>query len=264
MPLAPGQACSVPVTVAAGVRSTHAAEEVYAAELCLEYVSLEAAGPLLQPDSPVSTGAAGHGTVLGRHAVLPLQVHVQPSVQVSQVQFRELYLPAAAAVGSAAAGEAADAADAQQSGGEEAAQPVGGIAAFERRCVMEVTVANRGRWPLQVWLGPTVADATHLPVVAERDLLLPPALPAAAEGLPATGLLAPGRRCTVAYILDDSALASSGAACIADPLPGALSVRPAASYEEQARTECAARLCQALSLFYRVDGEEAGISGALR
>ena len=145
MPLASGQSCSVPVTVAAGVRATHAAEEIFAAEICLECVSADAAEPMLHGGSP-SGGGGGAQTVLGRHAVLPVQAHVQPSLQVSQVQFRELYLPAAAAAegGAATAAVAAgEAAPAESTSGNSSSS-------FERRAVIEVSVSNRGRWPLQV------------------------------------------------------------------------------------------------------------------
>lgn len=47
-------------------------------------------------------------------------------LQVTQVQFREVYLPPA--------------------GGEEE----GAAGSFLRRCVMDVGLVNRGRWPLQV------------------------------------------------------------------------------------------------------------------
>lgn len=173
MPLGAGQSASVPVTFAAGVRPSAAAEEVLGAEVCLEYVSPEAAGPLLSADSPVAAppGAGGGGgaaqTVLGRHAVLPLELHVQPSLQVASVAFREVYLPvqpAAAGVAAGAAGGEPDASPAEAagggSGGNGDGSGGGSSATFERRCVMEATVANRGRWPLQVrrrWLGARAA-----------------------------------------------------------------------------------------------------------
>ena len=119
---------------------------------------------------------------------------------------------------------------------------------------------------LQVWLGRAISDPTHLAAAAERDLLLPPQLPPAAEGLPASGLLAPGRRCTVAYILDDASC-SNGSQAGSGTLgaaPGGSSVpvaRLAASFEEQQRQECAERLCRAVGLFYRVDADDAGIAG---
>lgn len=325
---APISPCSIPVTFAAGVRSTHASEAVFAAEICLEYVSPESAGPLLSADSPVATPRGTNQAVLGRHAVLPVEVHVQPSLQVAAVQFREIYLPAGAgaaaaangAAGGEASGEAAGTAGAVDNAAEEAPDASGegssgSSATFERRCVMEVAVANHGRWPLQVgsspgwgwehwqpaglmlraalqshdgehaatrlappvsrilppqtlqvWLGRAISDPTHLAAAAERDLLLPPQLPPAAEGLPASGLLAPGRRCTVAYILDDAAC-SNGSQAGSGTLgaaPGGSSVpvaRLAASFEEQQRQECAERLCRAVGLFYRVDADDAGIAG---
>lgn len=130
-----------------------------------------------------------------------------------------------------------------------------------------------------MWLGPSLPDASHLPAAAERDLLLPPALPPAAEGLPASGLLPPGRRCTVAYVLDsaaaaaavaggdegrDPALSGSTAAGSAAGGPAPPAPRPAASFEERQRGECAERLCRRLALFYRVDADEAGLPGAWR
>lgn len=147
LPLPAGQSCSVPVTVSAGVRATHAAEELCSAEICVECVSQEAAGPLLLggdggDDGGTAAGAAGAAqTVLGRHAVLPVQAHVQPSLQVVQVGFRDIWLPAGPAHAAAAA-----------------AAPAGSSSSstFERRCVMEVAVSNRGRWPLQVAWQPAV------------------------------------------------------------------------------------------------------------
>ena len=164
------------MTFATGVRSSHAPEEVFSAEICLEYVSPEAAGPLLSVDSPVATPGGSNQAVLGRHAVLPVEVHVQPSLQVAGVQFREIYLPAgvaasaeangtggeeAGAAGAAGAAEGAAAAAAAAEGSssfsrgdlaESAAisSSSSSSTVFERRCVMEVSVANRGRWPLQV------------------------------------------------------------------------------------------------------------------
>ena len=170
--------CSIPVTFAAGVRSTHASEEVYGAEICLEYVSPESAGPLLSADSPVATPRGTNQAVLGRHAVLPVEVHVQPSLQVAAVQFREIYLPAGAGAAAAAngaggeaAGQAAGTAGAVDDAAAEAPDAAGegssgSSATFERRCVMEVAVANRGRWPLQVGssalgLGGLAPSCTH-------------------------------------------------------------------------------------------------------
>ena len=120
---------------------------------------------------------------------------------------------------------------------------------------------------MQVWLGRAIPDPTHLAAAAERDLLLPPQLPPAAQGLPASGLLAPGRRCTVAYILDDATCSSSNGPASSGILGavsgggGAPAARLAASFEEQQRQECAERLCRAVALFYRVDAEDAGIAG---
>lgn len=169
------------MTFAVGVRSSHAPEEVFSAEICLEYVSREAAGPLLSVDSPVATPGGSNQAVLGRHAVLPVEVHVQPSLQVAAVQFREIYLPAGAAVGAEANGSAGLGAAASTAGAAGTAEVAAGAAegssssgggsgdlaegaaaeggtlsssssstVFEQRCVMEVSVANRGRWPLQV------------------------------------------------------------------------------------------------------------------
>lgn len=361
---------SIPVTFAAGVRSTHASEERFTAEICVEYVSPEAAGPLVAVDSPVATPGDSNQAVLGRHAVLPVEVHVQPSLQVAAVQFREIYLPAgegaAGAAANGAAGEAAAGAGAGAAEGaaDEAAAEDSEVAlagsgsgsssatTFERRCVMEVSVANRGRWPLQVgawgteafcssnaprlgwgsgglqaaglhrafglpgdecmpsvgaykqrrqpaagttvagippaapavtsapafnslpssqvWLGRAIPDPAHLAAAAERDLLLPPQLPPAAEGVPASGLLPPGRRCTVAYILDEAACSSGSQAAsgVLGAAPGGGGGVPAgrlaASFEEQQRQECAERLCRALALFYRVDADDGGIAGGCK
>ena len=163
LPLAAGQSCSIPLTFAAGVRATHTGEEVFAADVCLEYVSPEAAGPLLQQKgashgaSAAAVAAAAAETVLGRHAVLPVQVHVQPSVQVSQVQFREVYLPTAAAIVQAAQAEAAAA---EPGAAAISSSGSGSSSTFERRCVMEVAVSNRGCWPLQVrWPGCVTSTA---------------------------------------------------------------------------------------------------------
>lgn len=114
-------------------------------------------------------------------------------------------------------------------------------------------------------------DPTQLAAAADRDALLPPALPPAAEGLPASGLLPPGRRCTVAYILDEPASSASGRGGGSGALGvatgggggggGVPAARPAASFEEQQRQECAERLCRAVGLFYRVDAEDGGSAG---
>lgn len=359
LPLPAGQSRTVPVTVSAGVRATHAAEEIFSAEICLECVSQEAAGPLLQDGSNGGGGGTGSAVqmVQGRHAVLPVQAHVQPSAQIVQVGFRDIWLPARQAAGAAAAGAAAPGASGSSS------------STFERRCVMEVAVSNRGRYPLQVrfwswaakpgwacppplsagargwgggragrrraraatcqagtmlswhrfctrslnlrsvgpasrshqlatclhhqvypapcppcpapqvWLGPAVADASQLVAAAATDSLLPQAVPPAAAGVPTVGSLPPGRRCTVAYILDAShsepgsgADASGTGSGSSGPLSMPLSsgsllpaasarVRPGATWEEQQRQACAERLSRALALFYRVDAEEAGLAG---
>lgn len=146
LPLPAGQSCSIPLTIAAAVRATHAAEEVFSAEICLECVSQNAAEPLMQSGSDDNNGAddassgASTRTVLGRHAVLPLQVYVQPSLQMCQVSFRDIYLPAEQAAAAAAATAAVP----------SGASSSSSSSTFERRCVMEVSVSNRGRWPLQV------------------------------------------------------------------------------------------------------------------
>ena len=89
-----------------------------------------------------------------------MQVHVQPCAQVAQVQFREIYLPATGAEMAGAGGDAEAEADAEVATSAEPgidatassrrSRSSSSIMAIERRCVMEVSVSNRGRWPLQV------------------------------------------------------------------------------------------------------------------
>lgn len=128
-----------------------------------------------------------------------------------------------------------------------------------------------------MWLGPGIADPAQLAAAAAQDSLPQPAVPPGAEGLPASGLLPPGRRCTIACILAGDAVASSsdssagaggssqgaagGSGAAPGPAPGGLPQRQAASFEEQQRLVCAERLCRAVSLFYRIDAEDAGMAG---
>jgi hypothetical protein len=116
---------------------------------------------------------------------------------------------------------------------------------------------------LQVWLGPGIADPAQLAAAAAQDSLPQPVVPPGAEGLPASGLLPSGRRCTVACILTGDAVASSSAigSIAPAPAPGGLPQRQAASFDEQQRLVCAERLCRAVSLFYRINAEDAGLAG---
>ncbi|GAB4823676.1 hypothetical protein N2152v2_010722 [Parachlorella kessleri] len=235
----------------------------------------------LAAEAAAAERGAGAGTGrpqrLGRRAVLQLEVHVQPSVQVSQVQFREIYLPAAE--GTAAAdlvpaaakgvGVNGGIAAASSNGGvpmpkgaAEGAAAAGAGAGWVRRCVMEVGVVNRGHWPLQVWAAEALPRPEDLLSAGYQDRLAPPSDPAA--GLPGSALLAPGRRGTLSYILAPPQLPSQDSHQQQQQQPSPLPLVGAAgkrglrepTYEEAQRGACAERLARGVGLFFRVDAEE--------
>ena len=260
-------------------------EEVLGLELCVEYVGpSEAATSAVEQQQQEQeqqdpqrqgngdSGANGAGRLLGRHAVVVLDVQLQPSLHVSQVVFKDLWLPAKVeAPEAAAAAAAAGAAGGDDSAGAGAAEHAPSSAdvaraastSFTRQCVMEVTVGSRGQWPLQVWLGPNVPDPTQLAGAAPgTSWALPPAS-SGVPGVPGTAMLLPGRRAVITQLLDAAPppdATSSAAAAAAAMQPAGRGRVP--TYEERQRTMCAERLAGLLALHYRVadgeDGEDLG------
>ncbi|DBA95519.1 TPA: hypothetical protein ACH3X3_013374 [Trebouxia sp. C0006] len=238
LPLVPGTRMTLPLMLHSPQASTHGADEEASLQLKLEYIS----GPEMPEEGP------GEPKV-GRHLLIPLRLHLVPSLQVNSISFFEHHVLEG---------------DGETSGRSDTAA----AERLRRECVMEAEVTNRTDGPLQVWVRRQPGNNRHDPTWQEltRTHRSSSAAPSDQDELGGSRILRPRQRVTLTTVLDLPSEAVAAAA-MTPPEAAALPGGSAAQRENLKKAQqkqresavwrqTASCICANLAVYWRREGAE--------
>ena len=195
--LDPGKSISLPVNLfAPGSRGSAQIEEIITENISVEYSSLHATS---QSYAAAVTEGSTARLIPGRRAVLDVDVVVIPSLHITHIDFAEIFCQksntgsASPSLGLAGGGGAGR--ERNSFTDDSTTSTAGDL--YEGKVLMMAEAVNRGRWPLEAWLGPPSSTSTSAAAVVNR------------EGRKNQGtvdsnkvVIYPGQRGTISYLLD--------------------------------------------------------------
>lgn len=220
LPFLPGQTVKIPL----GFSAINARPSLFSDETRNERIEIEFASSSVQDYQP--SNSDGSSSILGRRSILNVAVTVQPSLQVTGVQFKDIF-------NVVDGGHGRGDGDASASAYGMASSP-----RMKRDVVMLVEVMNRGRCAVHAWLEErkNISGMPHRGADA-RSILIPP-----------------GRRTMLHFLLDVdscSAAATSEVSFNQDKThQQKISAHQLYTFEEEERQACSARLVHDVLLCY--------------